>query len=194
MLLAPLVGGRDRRAPPPAGDPRSWRPRAHGAGRPPPSSLIDELTHDAVSIVSGTTAQAETWEWSVCEAIAALLERTAASESLTRSAFVEPFGAGPDASEPMMASLGAVTAALTRHAPPARRAPGIVHAALTGALWWIVARCAAARRLHLLPALAGQAAHVVLAPYLGAAAATGAVIDWQRGLHRGRVRPARLRS
>jgi AcrR family transcriptional regulator len=68
---------------------------------------------------------------------------------------------------------------------PSQRLPGVVAEATVGALWGIVRCYVAAGAGHMLPALAGQAAYVALAPIVGAEAAVRTIDAEERSIQSG---------
>jgi AcrR family transcriptional regulator len=119
---------------------------------------------------------AEDWAGAVQLGIAALLEHIASDRTFARVAFVEVFATGADGVRLREEMLRRTAELLMRYAPKEKRPSGVVAEAIVGAVWSLAYDCVARERAHELPALAGYASYMALAPVLGAKGAVERIL------------------
>jgi AcrR family transcriptional regulator len=108
--------------------------------------------------------------------IVALMGQMASNPVFTRVAFIEILAAGADGVVCREALLHKFGDLLTRSLPRPLRPSGVAIEASVGAIWGIVDHHVTRGAGHLLPALAGHATYLALAPAIGAEAAVRAVL------------------
>ena len=109
-------------------------------------------------------------------ALERLLCRLAERPLYARTIAQEAFCAGPEAIARNLAIVRAIAEQLTAAAPAPARC-GLAVEAIAGALSHTLRCQLAAGRLALLPALGDHLAYVVLAPFIGPAAAVAALAE-----------------
>jgi AcrR family transcriptional regulator len=119
---------------------------------------------------------ADSWAVGVCRVISELLCQIAEDRIFARTAFRESVAAGPAGAERRAALIRGFASSLLRRAPRERRPSPLVAEAIVGSVWTIAYRYAAEDRASQLPALAGHAAYLALAPVIGAAAAHDIIV------------------
>ena len=145
-------------------------------------ALLDEFAAETLDKARDLWLTAPSWPQAVHRAIGAFLEHLLAHPELARIAFVELFALGPAIAERLTGSVDGLVALLSEGAPPPRHAPAVLHEALTGALWSVIAGYVASGRLARLPRLLDQLTFIVLAPHLGAKGAVEAIQTIRRPL------------
>jgi hypothetical protein len=108
----------------------------------------------------------------------ALMRHIAGDPILQRVAFVELFAAGPQAVAHREDLLHRFNALLLQRLPKQHRPSGVVLEAIVGAIWGFVHHHVTQGKAQLLPALAGHATYLALAPVVGPEEAIQAIPAW----------------
>ena len=143
-------------------------------------ACLELLSAQALARALRESGGAPDWPAAICRAIGSLLSQVARDPVFARVAFVEIFAAGPAGVRRRAALMGSFAEVLARHAPPSRQPCPLVAEAIVGAVWGIVHHHVVHGRTRSLPALAGHASYIALAPILGAEQAVEAIIS-ERG-------------
>lgn len=143
-------------------------------------AAIDAFVAEALESARARMSNLGAWPAAVCEAVISYVEHLAAHRALLRLSFVDLFDVGPATVWQMTRSVEQLVALLTDAGPAPRRAPLVVREAITGALWATIFTCAACDHPCELAPLAGQLTFIVLAPYIGPAAAAHELFAGQR--------------
>jgi AcrR family transcriptional regulator len=138
-------------------------------------ALLDELTREAVRSASAALEAASSWPQGVERTMTAFVEYLLDHRELLRIAFVDIFEVGSAIVGRLAMLVEAIVELLTQAGPEPRRAPMLVHDALTGAIWAVIAGSVAGGRLSRPPRLRDQLVFVVLTPYIGAKGALEAI-------------------
>ncbi len=139
-------------------------------------TVLDEFVRDALCSVRGPLEDAPSWPQAVGRAMGAFVEYLVGHRALLRIAFIDLFEVGPGIVGRLTSSIEDFTELLTEAAPAPRRGPVLAREAVTGAIWAVIASfLASGHRLSRLPCLVDQLTFIVLAPYIGAKAAVGAI-------------------
>lgn len=134
-------------------------------------AAIDDFFAETLEATRARTPSRGAWPAEVRHAMRCYVEHLAAHRALLRLAFVDLFDAGPAIVSQLTKSIEQLVAWLTDAGPAPRRAPLVVREAITGAIWATIFSCAAADRVAELAALADHLSFILLAPYIGPAAA-----------------------
>jgi AcrR family transcriptional regulator len=145
-------------------------------------ALLDEFAAESLDEAKDLWRTAPSWPQAVHRAIGAYLEHLLAHPDLARIAFVELFAAGPAIAEHLTGPVDGLVDLLSEGAPAPRHGPAVLHEALTGALWSVIASHVASGRTSKLPRLLDQLTFIVLAPHLGAKGAVEAIQAVRRPL------------
>ncbi|HEY7836176.1 MAG TPA: TetR/AcrR family transcriptional regulator [Solirubrobacteraceae bacterium] len=143
-------------------------------------AVLDEFAAEALDCARAAMEGADSWEGAVSSSMEAFVAHLIAHQALLRIAFVHLFEAGPATISRVTHPVGDFTAMLTEQAPPPLRGPQIAREAVTGAVWGVISTFVSNGRLSRLPSLVDHLAFAVLAPYVGARAASEALADRQR--------------
>ncbi len=136
-----------------------------------------EMLGEELCALAATDAESSAqWPLAVRLALERLLCRLAERPLYARTIAQEAFCAGPAAIARNLAILRAIAEQLTARAP-APAPCGVAVEAIAGALSHMLRCQVAGRRVALLPALGDHLAYVVLAPFIGPAAAVAALAD-----------------
>jgi AcrR family transcriptional regulator len=138
-------------------------------------TVLDEFAAEALGEARSLSLSASSWQQAVHRAIGAYLDHLLGRPALARIAFVELFELGPAMIDQLTGPIDGLTDLLSDGAPPPRHGAAVVHEALTGALWSVIASYVANDRLAKLPCLLDQLTFIVLAPHLGAKGAVEAI-------------------
>ena len=117
------------------------------------------------------------WPDKVQLGIAALLSHTARDRTFARVAFVEVFGAGATGLSVQQELLKRVADMLVADAPREQAPSGVMAEGIVGAVWTVAFDRVVRDLAHELPALAGYASYLTLAPIIGADAAVEAILS-----------------
>jgi AcrR family transcriptional regulator len=115
---------------------------------------------------------AETWPAGVHRALTALCTQIAADPTLVRLAFFEFFAGGPQAMHWHARNVAKLGTFLCASAPPGQRPTELEAEASIGAGWAVLHHYATTDRAEALPGVVGVLSYLVLAPAVGAEAAT----------------------
>ncbi len=143
-------------------------------------TVLDEFVEEMLTCVRPSMEAADSWERAVCDAVSAFLAHLTAHQALRRIAFIDLFEVGPAMIGRMTRSVAELTAMLTAQGPAPLHDLQIAPELITGALWGVISSLVANNRLSRLPALADHLSFTVLAPYVGARTAVGAIAAAQR--------------
>ena len=144
-------------------------------------ACLELLSAQALARALRESGDAPDWPAAICRAIGSLLDQVAQDPVFARVAFVEIFAAGPAGVQRRAALMGSFAEVLARHAPSSRRPSPLVAEAIVGAVWGIVHHHVVHGRARSLPALAGHASYLALAPVLGAEHAVAAILAERSG-------------
>ncbi|HEX7278362.1 MAG TPA: TetR/AcrR family transcriptional regulator [Solirubrobacterales bacterium] len=159
-LTVPVPSLRGEAAP-------EWR-RRNGRNPEPLVTRLEWICAEALAYAVRASEGAPTWAASTCRAVTAIYRCIATDEEFASAAFGEALAAGPEVAEYRIALLRGFATAFARRVPPDQRPDPLIAEATIGAIWSIAHRCALNRTLNQLPALAGQASFLALAPVVGA--------------------------
>lgn len=121
---------------------------------------------------------ARDWPGAVCTAIDSLYSQAAHDPAFARVCFVEVVLTGSEWAPRRGALLTGFARLLASRAPAGRTPQPITAELIAGGVWGIAHRAARRGEARSLPAAAGFAAYLTLAPVIGAAGAIGAVTAW----------------
>lgn len=145
-------------------------------------AAIDLAGMEALASADAASRTAGDGPRGACRAIAALLEHIAADPVLRGVVMLDLVPDGAAAVARREAMLRRFVGLLAGRLPASPRAPGVIAEATVAAVWGTIARYVSGDAAHLLPALAGQAAYVALAPIVGAEVAVRAILAEERAL------------
>ncbi len=143
-------------------------------------AVLDEFVAETLQAVRPAMQGADSWEEAVCLTVQAFVTHLVAHQALLRIAFIDLFEVGPAMIGRMTRSVADFTSMLMADGPAPQRGPQIAEEAVTGALWGIISTYVANNRLSRLPSLVDHLSFTVLAPYVGARAATEAIASSHR--------------
>jgi TetR/AcrR family transcriptional regulator len=130
-------------------------------------AVVDAFVDETIETVTASADRADSWPEAVYLGIRAGIEHFVAHPGLVRMAFVDIFDIGPAVTDSIGRSLQKLQSVLAQTAPEPLRAPTLVHEAVVGAVWAVIASYAVRKRVKYLPSLIDHIAFIVLAPYIG---------------------------
>lgn len=139
-------------------------------------AMIGLLGDRALADARPAYASAGDWPTGVHRAIAALCARATRDAVLVRLAFIEIFSPGPVSVPWRSAFMTHASRLLCTGVERARRPSGLAAEASTAAVWAVVRHQIATGQLRRLPRLAPTLSFLVLAPAIGARAASEAIL------------------
>ncbi|HVY97667.1 MAG TPA: TetR/AcrR family transcriptional regulator [Solirubrobacterales bacterium] len=140
-------------------------------------AALELLSRRALEEAMPAYASADSWPVAVHRLIAALCDRAAADPVFARLAFIEVFSPGPAAVSWRSELIGDLAELLLHDAPPGQRPTQFAAEASVGAIWGVCHYCVSTGQAQRLPQYAPQLSLLALAPGMGAAAASAAILS-----------------
>jgi len=135
-------------------------------------ATLDLLGGRVLAAAAPAYLTADEWAAGLHRMITAICERLALDPALARLAFQEIFSPGPPAIRWRVELIARLAAHLRDGAEPAHRPSEFAAEASVGAIWGVIHYFVATDRVERLPKAAPTLSYLVLAPALGAVAAT----------------------
>jgi AcrR family transcriptional regulator len=139
-------------------------------------AALQLLCVEAVAMARRGARVGKTWPDAVQLGIKALLDHLATDRTLARVAFVEVFGAGTAGLSLREELLRKIADLCVDDVPDDHSLSPVAAEAIVGAVWAMTYDRIVHNRAHELPALAGYASYMVLAPVIGADAAVQSIL------------------
>jgi AcrR family transcriptional regulator len=137
---------------------------------------LDRLGLEALVCTARASQSSDNRLAGVHRGMTALMRHIATNPVLVRIAFVEIFAVGPAGVQRREQLLGQFTGLLAASLQRSRAPSDLVVEASAGAIWGIVHHYVTRGEAHLLPALAGYATYLALAPVIGGEAAVRLIL------------------
>ncbi len=144
-------------------------------------ATLEMLSAKALARALREADGAPDWATGVRRAVATLFQQMVEDQAFARAAFLDSFLAGPAGVGRRSDLISGFAQILVARAPESRRPSPLVAEAIAGSVWSMAHRQVARRQIQRLPALAGLASFVVLAPLVGPARASEIVRTDGRG-------------